>query len=188
LRPARAQPYIDAVQQMLDCSTRYRVPLVGFVDSAYSRDLVHLVNLVEGQNLRQTTDARLLRPVLARWGDRSPLFLCARSDQLSREHRTPFYREVGFTYVHLVGDRPPARLEMPRWIYDAGRVEEVVDLVRAECVVGMGYPYALETADAVAVIGGQDQAAFYRTFQQFLDQEGLSLSATRKLRSKRSRR
>jgi hypothetical protein len=188
LRPSRAQPYIDAVQRLLDCSARHRVPLVGFVDSSYSRDLVTLINILAQQHLSRTGDARLLQPVLAGWGDRSPLFFCARPDQLSSERGVTFYPEVGFTYVRLVQDRAPARLELPRWIYEAGRLEEIVDLVRAECVVGVGYPYALETADAVAVIGSQDQAHFYRAFQQFLDREGLALSATRKLRSKRSRR
>ena len=33
-----------------------------------------------------------------------------------------------------------------------GLLERVVDVVRAECVAGTGYPYAMETADALAVI------------------------------------
>lgn len=189
LRPSRAQGYLRAVEQLLDCSQRYRIPLVGFVDSPYSRDLVTLIgNLYPVADLRQISDARLFHPVLSQWGDRSPLFICARPDSLSREGRVPFYREVCFTYVRLVQDRPPARLELPRWLLDEGRADDVIDLVRAESVVGVGYPYAIETADAVAVIAQQDRARFYRVFQQFLESEGLDLSIARKMRSKRSRR
>ncbi len=189
LRPERGQAYIDAVQRLLDCSKRTRTPLVGFVDSAYSRDVITLINtLFPEAELERISDARMLQPVLTRWGDRSPAFICARPDKLSAERSAPFYKDVCFTYVRLVQDRPPARLEFPRWLLDSGRVDEIVDLVRAESVVGMGYPYAIETADAVAVLTTQDRERFYRVFQEFLEREGVTLSTARKMRSKRSRR
>ena len=77
---------------------------------------------------------------------------------------------------------------MPQWILAAGRVEEILDLVRAECVVGNGYPYAVETADAVAVISQQDRQRFYALYQQFIKQEGLAMQQTRKALSKQGRR
>jgi hypothetical protein len=55
-------------------------------------------------------------------------------------------------------------------------------------VVGNGYPYAVETADAVAVITVQDRERFYRTFQEFAEKEGLPLRFSRKAVSKRGRR
>jgi len=64
----------------------------------------------------------------------------------------------------------------------------VIDLVRAECIVGVGYPYALETADAVAVLTMQDRERFYRLFQRFAEGEGLELRFSRKSVSKRGRR
>ncbi len=189
LRPDRARPYLNAVQRLLDCSQSTRTPLVGFVDSPHSRDLVTLLHTLFPQtDLRAVSDARLLQSLLPNWGDRSPAFICARPDSLSKEGRAPFYKEVCFTYLRLVSDRPPARLELPRWILESGQLEAVVDRVRAECVVGMGYPYAIETADAVAVLTAQDRERFYRLFQQFLEREGVRLSAARKMRSKRSRR
>ena len=77
---------------------------------------------------------------------------------------------------------------MPKWLVEAGRAEEIIDLVRAECVVGTGYPYAIETADALAVISTQDRQRFYALFQQFAEREGLGLTLARKARSKQSRR
>ncbi|MBI1296797.1 hypothetical protein GC175_17725 [bacterium] len=188
LRPERARPYLRAVEKLLACSQRTEVPLVGFVDSAYSQDLVTLLNNLFGGVIHQSSDARLLEPVLTHWGERSPLFICARSDQLSTKGNANFYREICFTYVNLVTDRPPARVELPRWIYEQGHVDDVLNRVRAECVVGTGYPYVIETADAVAVISQQDRERFYRLFQQFLAKEGIELSMTRKLRSKLVRR
>ncbi|RME62024.1 MAG: DNA double-strand break repair nuclease NurA, partial [Caldilineae bacterium] len=192
LRESRAAAYIEAVDRLLACSRRFRVPLVGFVDSSYSRDLITLLNLLYPQaELRRASDAGVLAPLLAGWGDRSPLFICARPDQLNlderRRVRAPFYKDVCFTYMRLVQDRPPARVELPRWILDEGWAGDVLDRVRAECVIGGGYPYAVETADAVAVITQRDRERFYRIFQQFLQRSGLELHAARKMRSKRSR-
>jgi hypothetical protein len=189
LRPERARPYLRAVEEILACSERYEVPLVGFVDSTYSQDLITLINrLMPNAGLHQTSDARLLQSALPTWGDRSPIFICARADQLSAQGRADFYKQICFTYVHLVQDRPPARLELPRWLVEVGEADAIIDRVCAECVVGAGYPYPIETADAVAVISQPDRERFYRLFQQFLEQEGISLSFARKMRSKRTRR
>ena len=65
----------------------------------------------------------------------------------------------------------------------------VLDLVRAECVVGAkGYPYAVETADVVAVLQAPDRDRFYSLFQQFAEAQGLSLHQSRKSLSKAVRR
>ena len=77
---------------------------------------------------------------------------------------------------------------MPRWLLESGRADEVVELVLAEVVVGGGYPYVLEAADVTAVIQQQDRQRFYRLFQEFLQEQNLPLTATRKLRSKQRRR
>jgi len=63
-----------------------------------------------------------------------------------------------------------------------------MDLVRAECVVGAGYPYAVETADAAAVITQQDRQRFYALFQQFVESQGIPLTLARKAASKLGRR
>ena len=187
--PDRSEPYTSAVRALLDCSAETRVPLVGFVDGSFSHDLAELVALATGQTGRlRLSDAALVQLLLDDWGDRCPLFTCARLDSLSRKGRADFYRDVAFTYVKLTRDRPPARVEMPRWILDEGRAEEIIDLVRAECVVGAGYPYAIETADAVAVLSRQDRERFFALFQQFAEQEGLQLSLARKALSKQARR
>ena len=63
-----------------------------------------------------------------------------------------------------------------------------MDVVRAECVVGTGYPYAIETADAVAVITQQDRQRFYALWQQFMQKENIEFTQARKAGSKVGRR
>ena len=194
--PARARPYVAGVTSLLDASRTLRVPLVAFVDTTFSRDLVNLIDLYSGApGARSTTDAALLNRLLPHWGDRSPAFLCARDDALSRDGRGAFYADVAFTYVRLSMERPPSRIEFPRWMLgDAtgaaaeSMVEDVVNIVRAECIVGTGYPYAIETADSAAVVTQADREHFYGLFEQFAAHEGIALHRARKAQSKLNRR
>lgn len=194
LRPERARPYLRAVEELLAVSTAQRVPLVGFVDSSGSKDLVQFLNLVtaragDPKPYVSLTDGQLIASRLTAWGDRTPLFHCARSDALSTSGRADFYREVAFAYVNLGAGRAPARVEMPRWLWESARAGWVLDMVRAECIVGArGYPYAIETADAVAVIQQADRERFFALLQQFADREGIEMARSRKARSKQIRR
>jgi len=191
MAPAHAQTYIRAVRQLLACSEQYQVPLVGFVDSSLSKDLVTLLEVLHHQpNALRQTDGSLIRAaaLLPNWGDRTPFFINARDDRLTRSGQGVFYAEVAFTYIQLATGRPPARLEIPHWMVEMGKADDAVDLVRAECVVGMGYPYAIETADALAVISQQDRQRFYALFEQFAQRTGLPLTQARKALSKQIRR
>ncbi len=188
LRPERAQGYLVAIRKLLDASREWHVPLVGFVDSSASRDVLTLVNSVIGTPHLTLADGLLLNKWVPDWGDRSPLFICARKDMLSTSGRADFYREIAFCYVRLAAGRPPARVEMPRWMVDEGWADQVLDIVRAECVAGTGYPYAIETADAVAVLQQADRVQFLELLQQFAERNGMTLSRSQKSRSKRTRR
>ncbi len=190
MRPKNALPYRHAVQNLLECSEKTQVPLVGFVDNSFSHDIVRLMEtLLEQSERLRITDGGLLAPLLPNWGDRSPFFECARADALSTKGNAPFYTNVVFAYLRLTGNRPPARIEMPRWLLEAGRADEITDLVRAECVVGAsGYPYAIETADAVAVISLEDRQRFYALFQRWGEEQGLAVTQAHKALSKQARR
>ena len=188
VHPNLRRAYIKAVTDMLHASQQHRVPLIGYVDTSFARDLVtmlqHLDSLPPAPRL---SDGALLRRRM-RWGDRSRVYLCARNDNVLPDYG-PWAQGICFTYLKTTADGPPARLEFPRWLVeDEAALERALNLVRAECVVGNGYPYALETADAVAVISLQDRERFYATFQQFAEKEGLPLRYSRKALSKRTRR
>jgi hypothetical protein len=188
LRPERGAPYLQALRSLLVTSAELRAPVAGFVDSSASRDVVTLVNHVTGPPYMSLADGALLAPLLPDWGDRSPFFVCARSDILSTQGRADFYRDVAFCYLRLAVERPPARVEIPLWAVEAGLAEELVDLVRAQCIVGTGYPYVIETADAVAVIQQADRERFYGILQQFAERAELPYTISRKSLSKQTRR
>ena len=188
LRPERGAPYLQAVRSLLAASEHVRVPVAGFVDSSGSRDVVALVNHVTGPPHMSLADGALLAPVLPGWGDRSPFFVCARSDILSTQRRADFYRQVAFCYLRLAVERPPARLELPLWTVEAGLADDIINLVRAQCIVGTGYPYVIETADAVAVIKQADRERFYSLLQQFAERADLPYTISRKSLSKQTRR
>ncbi len=189
LRPELRARYIEAVVALLNVSEETRVPLVGFVDSSYANDLTamlgHLCALPGG---RRYPDSALLREGM-RWGDRSEALVCARDDRLFDElPAARYYQRLVFTYLKTTAENAPARLDLPLWVLEAGLLDWVTDVVRAECVVGTGYPYAVETADAVAVITMEDRERFYQLCQEFLAESGIALRYARKAQSKYVRR
>jgi hypothetical protein len=176
--------YVGAVKRLLSASKAHRVPVVGYIDGSYAKDLVAMLSHVSGVALHEAiSDGAVLRPQMD-WGDRSAAYVCAREDAVEQR----YYEDIVFVYLKTTAAGRPARLDVPRWVLDEGRLEHVVDVVRAECVVGNGYPYALETADAVAVITHRDRERFYRVFQEFGEREGLSVQFSCKAASKKGRR
>ena len=184
MRPERQGKYVDAIIGLLDASTDTGVPLVGYVDFSRARDLLRMLGtLMSNPGQPRLSDGALLNPRMS-WGDRSQAYLCARDDTVERK----YYDRVTFLYLKTSAEAPPARLDLPRWVLEKGELDRVVDLIRAECVVGNGYPYALETADAVSVITMQDRERFYRAFQRFALSAGLPVHYARKRLSKGRRR
>ncbi len=184
--------YIASAISLLQTSEQQRVPLIGYIDTSYARDMITMLRRLDTMErqpvLRETKnihDALLWQGQL-RWGDRTPAMICARGDIL--EGYGPYRESVAFCYVQTTSTRPPARLEFPRWMLDDGILEPVLDVVRAEVIAGQGYPYAIETADAVAVITMQDRAEFYGLFQDFIERQGLKFTFSTKSVSKSRRR
>lgn len=193
--------YVDAMVDVVKLSRETEVPIVGFVDQSYARDLVSLLDVLakhesESSRLSHSLyDAQLLRandeagaPLLKSWGDRTAFCYCVRhglTDFFSDENGKPL---VGFTYLQTTGDGAPARLDIPTWVYEAGLLDEVIDAVRGECVGGLGYPYAIETADAAAVITTRDREQFLRAIQDFAKEGNFSFQVSRKAASKGRRR
>ncbi len=181
--------YAAAAQRLLAASREYGVPLVGYIDTSYARDIVTMLGTLQDAALPEIAgihDALLWMGAMD-WGDRTPAFISARDD-LQRMGYQEQRDDVAFVYLQTSLDRQPARLEFPRWILEAGVLNEVVDVVRAEAIIGNGYPYCVEAADAVAVISNRDRAEFYATFQQFAEKEGFTFGFSSKALSKDRRR
>jgi hypothetical protein len=67
-------------------------------------------------------------------------------------------------------------------------LDQVIDLVRAEAIVGNGYPYVIQSADAAAVVTARDREAFYAIFHRFAEEQGIQLRTSQKAASKARRR
>lgn len=191
MRPALGIRYVQAVRQLLQASEENRVPVVGYVDGSRARDLAWMLHwLCPGTPRPLVGDGAILGALLRGWGDRSEALECARDDRLFRrlDPALDYYDRVHFLYLRTALEGAPARLDLPAWLLECGELERVVDVIRAECVVGTGYPYAVETADAVAVITAADRERFYRIFQEFVEALDVPLRYRRKAYSKRQRR
>ncbi len=178
------QAYIDELVRLLRTSEQTRVPLIGFVDTSYAHDLSELLQrraILPAS--REVHDAQILAADM-RWGDRTPLFPCQRQI-LSRYGDQAERLVYGYLKTH---DGFPARLELPRWMLEDGIHRQAIDWLRAEVIVGGGYPYAIETADQTAVLKTEDRSLFYRVLQDWIDQQGLELRLSRKMVSKLRRR
>jgi hypothetical protein len=169
-----------------------RVPVVGYVDRSYACDLMTMLDSFEGEKselLKSLDDVSILHAgTLKNWGDRTPFCY-------SRRHGLDAFIDprtdeslVGFVYLQTTSDNPPARIDVPAWIYEDGLLDEVINAVRAECVIGLGYPYPLETADQTAVITVRDREIFLQALQGFAKENNLNLRVSRKAASKGRRR
>jgi hypothetical protein len=180
--------YAKGVLKLVTSSEQAGVPLVGYIDQSEARDVISLLSGVSGPTILH--DSHVLRAAgkMTNWGDRT-IFFYAR-----RQNLPGFFDEenaislAGFVYLQTTAEGNPARLDIPSWVYEAGLLGEVVDSVRAECVIGLGYPYALETADATAVISTRDREGFFSALQNFAEREKISLPRSRKPVSKGRRR
>ncbi|MCI0665330.1 MAG: DNA double-strand break repair nuclease NurA [Acidobacteria bacterium] len=186
--------HIEAMLRLLRCSKQTGIPIVGYVDMSYARDLTNmLARCFALKESQRVCDANLVDPGLHHWGGRTPVFICARGSADRKQKGVldsfaEFQRGIGFVYLKTTRDLPPARLEIPLWVYQAGLLDEVIDLVRAEVVVGNGYPYVIQTADAAAVISARDRQAFYEIFQRFASEQGVPLQVSQKATCKHRRR
>ncbi|HYK85425.1 MAG TPA: DNA double-strand break repair nuclease NurA, partial [Ktedonobacteraceae bacterium] len=130
--------YINAAVSLLRTSEEQRIPLIGYIDTSYARDIITMLRRLDTMQpqpvLRDTKkihDALLWQGSL-RWGDRTPAMICARGDVL--EGYGPYRESIAFCYLQTSASRPPTRLEFPRWMLDDGVLDPVLDVVRAEVI------------------------------------------------------
>ncbi|MEO0803745.1 MAG: DNA double-strand break repair nuclease NurA [Cyanobacteria bacterium J06642_2] len=184
--------YVKSCLSLLRASETARVPLVAYIDTTYTRDLTGMLrHTFDLPDAPQIHDAQLMDGFL-QWGDRTPLFICARGGtQKGQQSILTSYQEmrdrVGFVYIKT-NENYPARLEIPLWIHEAGLLDWVVDIVRCEAIVGGGYPYAIETADQTALLRAEDRKTFVRLLQDWSAKNELTLRMSRKTASKLRRR
>ena len=190
--------FLDATVQLVERSKEFEVPLIGYVDRSYSRDILSMLDVFTAGEKKKASavfDASVLRGrkrdgsrALNVWGDRTCFCYSTRRGLEAFLDASTGGSSVGFTYLQTTAESAPARLDIPSWVFERELLDEVVDVVRAECVVGLGYPYVLETADQAAVISTRDREVFFRALQELTTREKLDFSVARKDASKQRRR
>ena len=114
-------------------------------------------------------------------GERSAVFA---SQSKINEH----YGEHKVHFFYLKIEDEIARVEIPKWIAEDNRLIELMhSLVLDQCKRGDGYPVALSEAHEQAVITAADRQNFWQLVEADLVEEHLSIPATGKSQSKRTR-
>jgi hypothetical protein len=184
--------FIEKLVELARLSRAARVPLIGYVDRSYARDVLSMLDAFAGEKgapVKTLDDVSVLHAsTLGHWGDRTPFCYSRRRGLDAFVDAQTGRSLVGFVYLQTTGESAPARLDVPSWIYEEGLLDEVLDVVRAECIIGLGYPYALETADQTAVITLRDREIFLQALQGFAKENNLNFSVSRKSASKGRRR
>lgn len=197
-RSSVQEAFTNKLVELVKHSISTKVPIVGYVDRSFSKDLINLADSFQNRDTskKQTLyDATILsantsndQRILQNWGDRTCFCYSKRRGLDAFIDEGSGRSIVGFSYLQTTADSNPARIDVPTWIFEEDLINEIVDVVRAECVVGLGYPYVLETADVTAVISTQDRQIFLGALQEFAVREKLNFSVSGKNKSKGRRR
>lgn len=184
--PEARMRYLKAIQHLLTTSRKTGIPVVGYIDSSQGRDLATLTGTLYDLPVKgMPSDPMLVADDLAQWGQRTAAVACAHGKILDAYQDG--HRAVGVTYLRAHSGLP-CRVEFPLWVAEKGLLPEVMAVVLAEVVAGQGYPYALEVADATAVLSIGDRQRFERTLEAFAAIEGIPLPRSHKAMSKGRRR
>ncbi len=170
------QEYDRLIHQLIEKSRLNKVIVIGFIDTSLAFNLTASLKTVFGNldnNNSKISDASLLSHFLTDWGSRSAYFEYCHGAKT----QTDSINKLGFCYLKTSSKaKKPARLEIPYWVYEEGLLNEVIDIVLAECLVGNGYPYSLEVADSIAVIQMSEREYFYGILEKELNHSFLTSS------------
>src|SRR5947209_8125384 len=109
--------YIASAVSLLRTSEEQRVPLIGYIDTSYARDMITMLRRLDAMQrqpvLHETKriHVALLWQGRLQWGDRTPAMICARGDVL--EGYGSYRESVAFCYLQTSNNRPPVRLSFP---------------------------------------------------------------------------
>lgn len=185
-------PVLDAWQKLRET----RIPLLGYISSTRSVDMVHFLRLQACPHENPDCTTHCLDPETK---ERRSEFLEAlpcqtieplRDSTLWNAHLQPGERsglwrsqsrilnmypaedQVCFCYVHVGTEI--ARVEMPLWLAeDRKLLDQSLGILLGQVNKGFGYPVAIAEAHNQAVIRGGDRARFFSLLEQQMIKAGL---------------
>ncbi len=175
--------YIKAITRLLETSENLRNPVIGFMDATMPRDITLMMHLLFGLKKSKLSDTYLFSNLS--WGERTASFLCDRDDRRSKHSASVldnygrFRDRIAFFYIKI-SKALPARVEFPVWVYEEGMVDNIADIVRAECIIRGGYPDILMRAHETALIRMSEHSLFYGMLENFCKTHGIELHKSAK--------
>lgn len=164
--------YAESIVAMMKASEETRTPVAAFTDMSLNKDLITMMRY--HFRLRPTThlsDAHVLVGEM-RWGDRTRAFISDRDDRDVKNNRSVLdlygsHRDqIAFFYIQSSGDLP-SKAEVPKWVYEAGLVEQIADVIRAQSIIRPGYPDIIHRAHEYTVINQSEAEQFSHMLDRF---------------------
>lgn len=170
--------YVDAIVRMLKASEETKTPVAAYTDMPLSKDVISLMkNYFMLPPVTHIADSNLLRAL--NWGDRSRAFISDRDDR-GRENKSvldlygPYRDSIAFFYIRSGGGLP-SRVEVPKWVFESGKLEDIADVVRAECIIRPGYPDILHRAHEYTAISQSEAEQFNKILYGFADANNIRI-------------
>jgi hypothetical protein len=166
--------YAESVIRLMKASEETRTPVVAYTDMSLNKDLVTMMRHCYG--LPYTThlsDSRVLVGGM-RWGDRTRAFISDRDDRDLKEGKSvldrygPYRDTIAFFYLQSGGDLP-SKIELPRWAYEAGMVDDIANVIRAQCIIRPGYPDIIHRAHEYTAISQSEAEQFNKMLERFAE-------------------
>lgn len=179
--------YADAIVSILNASIETKTPVVAYTDMSLNKDLINMMRLYfRLPPTSHLTDTYLLKGLL-KWGDRTRTFICDRddrpvknSDASNKNNRSVLdlygdHRDtIAFFYIQSSGGLP-SKVEIPLWCHDAGMIDRIADVVRAQCIVRPGYPDIIHRSHDYCKIGHADADMFNGVIESFAGRNNVKI-------------
>ena len=162
--------YVKSIMNLLEVSEKTKNPVIGFIDTTMPRDITLMMHFLFGLRKSKLPDTHLFSNML--WGERTAAFLCDRDDRRGDEAKSVldnygiFRNKLAFFYMRT-SNGLPARVEFPSWVYKEGMVDNIANIIRAECIIRSNYPDILMRAHDAAVIRTNEHELFYGMLENF---------------------
>jgi len=186
---ARKQ-YAASVIELMEASENTRTPVIAYTDMSLNKDIITMMRHYYGlQPTTHLVDVYLLNGML-NWGDRTRAFLSDREDRDVKSRRStldlygPYRDSIAFFYIQSGGGLP-SKMEVPRWVYEEKLLDDLADVVRAECIIRPGYPDIIHRAHEYTMISQLEAEQFNRMLEGFAAVNGIKIYKSAKEQNKR---
>jgi len=190
--------YINQILSLIRATKARDAPLfAAYIDSSRATDLAVMFSHLllspgddltheDGQSTGRLIDASIIGRSM-HWGDRTSAFICARDDILKfyRTETEDHSRDIAFFYLKT-SLNGIARVEFPRLILEQGRLGQLADIIRAQVIVGEGYPHVLNRAHHEANVSLVEREKCLSILRKVASDHGITIGCSLKAMKKRS--